>query len=85
MNGNKSGILLKEWLQKAKSYRIKELTSFARMISLDMDAVENAINLPWNNGIMEGTVNKIKTLKRMMYGRASFSLLKLKLLAYLST
>lgn len=81
MNGNKAGHSLGEWIEKAKTVKMKELKAFAKMISLDYEAVENAVKLPWNNGTMEGLVNKIKVIKRMMYGRASFELLRLKLIA----
>ena len=46
----------------------------------DLNAIQNAFNLPWSNGPVEGNVNKIKTLKRQMYGRAGFQLLKRRLL-----
>ena len=43
-----------------------------------MDAVKNGIKYEYNNGLAEGSVNKIKVLKRTMYGRNSFQLLKAK-------
>lgn len=43
-------------------------------------AVRNAITLEFNNGLAEGSVNKLKVIKRIMYGRNSFELLKSKLL-----
>lgn len=46
----------------------------------DFKAIQNAFNLLWSNGPMKGNVNKIKTLKRQMYGRAGFDLLKRRLL-----
>ena len=45
------------------------------------DAVRNGLSLPWNSGVIEGTVNKIKMIKRQMYGRASFLLLRKRVLA----
>lgn len=68
------------WLQKAKDSRIKEMKSFAKGIQSDFKAVKNAIDLPWSNGIVEGKVNKLKYIKRQMYGRASFDLLRKKIL-----
>jgi len=44
-----------------------------------MKAVENGIKYPFSNGIVEGFVNKLKTIKRMMYGKAKLMLLKRKL------
>ena len=46
----------------------------------DISAVKNAIILQFNNGLAEGSVNKLKVIKRIMYGRCSFKLLKFKLL-----
>ena len=46
----------------------------------DIDAVKNAIKYKYNNGLAEGSVNKIKVIKRIMYGRNSFELLKAKVL-----
>lgn len=46
----------------------------------DIDAVKNAIKYKFNNGLAEGSVNKIKLMKRIMYGRNSFRLLKAKIL-----
>lgn len=43
---------------------------------LDLDTVMNAITYDYNNGLAEGMVNKIKVIKRIMYGRCHFSLLK---------
>ena len=53
-----------------------DLRSFATGIRADLQAVINALTLPWNSGKVEGTVNKIKMLKRQMYGRAGFALLR---------
>ena len=43
-------------------------------------AVEAAFRLPWNNGIVEGHVNRLKFLKRQMFGRAHLDLLRVKVL-----
>ncbi|MFI3200809.1 MAG: transposase [Eubacteriales bacterium] len=56
------------------------VTSFVNGIRNDIDAVKNAIELTYNNGLAEGSVNKIKVIKRIMHGRNSFSLLKGKVL-----
>ncbi|WP_090341914.1 transposase [Dyadobacter koreensis] len=58
----------------------KKLEGFAKSMNPDFQAIQNAFNLPWSNGRVEGNVNKIKTLKRQMYGRADFELLKRRLL-----
>src|SRR6266567_3724890 len=55
---------------------IPELGSFVAGIERDYDAVHAALRLPWSQGVTEGKVNKLKTLKRVMYGRAGFALLR---------
>lgn len=73
---SKAGHLLKTWINQAIGSGIKELKSFARGMLSDYSAVENGINLPWSNGPVEGQVNKLKLIKRQMYGRAGFELLR---------
>jgi len=46
----------------------------------DIKAVKNGINMPWSNGAVEGHVNRIKSIKRQMYGRACFDLLRKKVI-----
>jgi len=71
---------LNGWMKEARESGIKELKSFVAGIERDYDAVRAGLTLPWSQGPVEGTVNKIKTHKRLMYGRASFPLLRQKLL-----
>jgi len=71
---------LKEWMEKAEKFEISELFSYISGLSNDIEAVKNAITLKYNNGLAEGSVNKLKVIKRIMYGRNSFELLKAKLL-----
>jgi transposase len=52
------------------------MRSFARKLRQDIDAIRNAILEPWSNGQVEGQINRLKTLKRAMYGRASVELLR---------
>ena len=59
---------------------IKELKNFAIDLKRDETAVYEAIRQPWSNGPTEGNVNRLKFLKRQMYGRANFDLLRLKVL-----
>ena len=61
-------------------YQPFTLQSFVEGISKDLTAVKNRIIYPYNNGLAEGSVNKIKSIKRIMYGRNSFELLKAKVL-----
>ncbi len=71
---------LSAWIGKVEQSEIKELYSFTNGLKRDMDAIQNAILYSYNNGLAEGSVNKLKVIKRIMYGRCSFELLKSKLL-----
>lgn len=71
---------LEKWLEEAEGLGIEQISSFAGGIRRDIDAVRKAIELDYNNGLAEGSVNKIKVVKWIMYGRNSFELLKGKLL-----
>ena len=52
----------------------------AQLVSVDEAAVKAALKYPWSNGPVEGHVNRLKTLKRQMYGRANFDLLRRRVL-----
>ena len=67
---------LAEWLKEAEASEIGELRSFAGRLRQDEAAVQAAITEPWSNGPVEGQVNRLKVIKRTMYGRASFALLR---------
>ena len=71
---------LDEWINAAQKYDIPELQTFINGIKKDITAVKNGIIYSYNNGLAEGSVNKIKVIKRVMYGRNSFELLKAKVL-----
>jgi transposase len=73
---------LAPWLTAAEASGIDQLASFARGIRRDHDAVLTGLSRPHNSGKVEGTVNKIKMLKRQTYGRASFELLRHRVLLY---
>ena len=72
---------LEKWIKEAKKINIKELNSFITLIESDIDVVKNAIKYDYSNGLTEGFNNKTKVIKRVMYGRCSFNLLRLKILA----
>ena len=72
---------LDKWIKDAKKINVKELNSFVTLIESDIDAVKNAIKYDYSNGLTEGFNNKTKVIKRVMYGRCSFNLLRLKILA----
>jgi transposase len=69
---------LSEWVEKARSTLI---SSFARGVARDIDAVRAAVAMPWSNGQTEGQITKLKLVKRQMYGRAKLDLLEARLLA----
>jgi len=75
--GNINGWI--EFIKRSK-YKMPGLISFAKGLSRDIKAVKNGINMPWSNGAVEGHVNRIKSIKRQMYGRASFDLLRKKVI-----
>ncbi len=66
------------WLDEAAT---SEIASFARGLASDQAAVVAALTEPWSNGQTEGQINRLKTLKRQMYGRANIDLLKARLVA----
>jgi len=68
------------WLERAGKCNIWEIRSFAKGLWPTLTRVHNAILLKLSNGQVEGQINKLKTVKRQMYGRASFDLLKHRLL-----
>jgi transposase len=67
---------LDDWLAAVEADDQPELRSFANGIRKDKQAVTNGLTLPLSSGRVEGTVNKVKTIKRQMYGRAGFALLR---------
>jgi transposase len=72
---------LAPWLARAQASRLPELVEFARGIVRDQDAVTAALRYAASNGITEGHVNRLKMIKRTAYGRASFELLRKRVLA----
>jgi len=69
-----------EWMDAASAYGIAEIDAFVNGLRRDLDAVINAILFDCNNGLAEGSVNKLKLVKRIMYGRCSFAMLRSKAL-----
>ena len=67
---------LPDWLTEAGA---SVLASFARGLRADVEAVAAALREPWSNGQTEGQINRLKTLKRQMYGRANLDLLRARL------
>jgi transposase len=72
---------LAPWIEACRSSGIPELKAFAEGLLHDFPIIQAALELPYSNGVTEGHVNRLKTIKRMMYGRASFDLLRRRVLA----
>ena len=72
---------LEKWIGKAMNSGIYSMRRFAKTLRRDWDAVQNALKEPFSNGPVEGQINRLKTLKRQMYGRAGFHLLRARLLS----
>ena len=66
---------LDAWLMGAPASGIYTMQRSARTIRQDPEAVRNAVLEHWSNGQTEGQINKLKTLKRAMDGRAGLELL----------
>jgi transposase len=71
---------LARWMKKAVASGIYGMKRFVRKLNHDLAAVKNALRESWSNGPVEGHINRLKTLKRQMYGRAGFELLRARLL-----
>jgi len=71
---------LDDWLSKMENCEIKKLQNFAASLRQDYEAVKAALAYDWSNGQVEGQVNRLKTIKHQMYGRANFDLLRLRIL-----
>lgn len=71
---------LDEWIDDAIETELTPIMRFASVLRRDIGAVKNAIALPWSNGQAEGQVNRLKTLKRAMYGRAGPELMRARML-----
>jgi transposase len=71
---------LDEWLKRVKEHGPGELISFASGIRRDYAAVQAGLSKQESNGQVEGQITRLKYLKRQMYGRAKFDLLRLRVL-----
>jgi transposase len=71
---------LDTWITAARADDLPALHSFTHGLHKDIQAVVAGLTLPYSNGPMEGTNTKVKLLKRQMYGRAGFPLLRQRIL-----
>jgi transposase len=74
------GAGLNGWVAAVEASGCAELRSFANGLRRDWAAVQAGPTLAWSNGMTEGFVNKVKTYKRAMYGRAKLDLLRLRVI-----
>lgn len=77
---DRQAVDLETWVEDAQASGIAELGSFIQGIQRDRAAVEAGMTLEWSQGQVEGQITRLKLLKRQMYGRAKFDLLRLRLL-----
>ena len=78
----KDSTKLDEWISNAKEANIDLINSYIDVLLKEKDAVINAIDMANNNGVAEGKVNLIKLIKRVMFGRFKFEILKTKILLH---
>jgi transposase len=71
---------LQQWIEKAHRSEFGPIVRFAYGLKKDISAVAAAIDTDWSNGRTEGQINRLKTIKRQMYGRAGFALLRARVL-----
>jgi transposase len=71
---------IEEWISAAENDTLVPLASFARNLRRDLDAVRNGLTLTYSSGPVEGNNNRLKMLKRQMFGRASLNLLRKRVL-----
>ena len=79
----KEGLVQKldAWIDDGRLIDARQVQNFALGLQQDYDAVHAALATKWSNGQTEGQVNRLKFIKRQMYGRAKFDLLRLRVLA----
>ncbi|MFF2478277.1 ISL3 family transposase [Streptomyces sp. NPDC058066] len=76
----REGERLPQWLDAVRQDDLPTIHTLAAGIDRDRDAVIAGLTLPWSSGVVEGHVNRIKMLKRQMFGRAGFRLLRKRVL-----
>jgi transposase len=71
---------LGRWIEDAEDCGIPAIVSFARSLMFDIQAIRNAVIEPWSNGQTEGQINRLKTSKRAMFGRADTDLPRVRMI-----
>ena len=73
-------VALTTWLADARRSGVRALETFAAGLEQDGAAIRAALTTPWSSGQAEGQITRLKLIKRQMYGRASFDLLRRRVL-----
>ena len=68
------------WLPQARACAVPDMQRFAAGLEADLSAVRAAFSSPWSSGQVEGQINRLKYLKRQMYGRATLDLMRIRVL-----
>lgn len=74
------GQQLETWMEMVQQGNIREMQNFVEKLRKGQQAVQAGLTLIWSNGVVEGHVNRLKYLKRTLYGRAQFDLLRQRVL-----
>jgi transposase len=69
------GLALDGWMSQAHASNLPEFRRFAESLQSDLSAIRAALHYPWSSGQVEGQINRLKAIKRQMYGRAQLPLL----------
>ena len=68
------------WMLQARACAVPEMQRFAAGLEADLSAVRAAFCSPWSSGQVEGQINRVKYLRRQMYGRAKLDLMRIRVL-----
>jgi transposase len=74
------GDQLESWLEEVETSQLQAFASFVASVRRDQEAVQAGLTLPWSTGPRDRHINRRKLIKRSMYGRAAFDLLRLRVL-----
>ncbi|OIV39515.1 hypothetical protein BIV57_00730 [Mangrovactinospora gilvigrisea] len=77
---HRRGHLLIDWIRQTEQEAPAPVRGFGGFLRQDLAAVTAGLTLDWSSGVVEGNVNRVKTIKRSMYNRASFRLLRIRIL-----
>ena len=76
MLARRAGADLPDWISTARAAPLPGLTGFANGLTTDLEAVIAGLTVHWSSGGTEGAVNRVKKIKRQLYGQSGFELLR---------